>query len=104
MPVLQLTGFPFQHADAGQMNFYLNYWKDRMMQPDDQPPVGLILCADKDQPRVDYATAGLDHQLFVSRYLNNLPSIETLQNLIERDTATWLQVREEATAYGASST
>lgn len=94
----------FQHGDAGQMNFYLNYWKDQMMQPGDQPPVGLILCADKEQPRVDYATAGLDHHLFVSRYLNKLPSIETLQNLIERDTATWLQVREEATQYNANPT
>ncbi|MEX2579288.1 MAG: PDDEXK nuclease domain-containing protein [Verrucomicrobiales bacterium] len=89
----------FEHGDAGQMNFYLNFWKDRMMQPGDQPPVGLILCADKEQPRVDYATAGLDRQLFVSRYLASLPSVETLQDLIERDTATWLRVREEATGY-----
>lgn len=94
----------FQHGDAGQMNFYLNFWKDQVMQPGDQPPVGLILCADKRQPRVDYATAGLDHQLFVSRYLNKLPSIETLQNLIERDTATWLQIREEAAEYNAIPT
>jgi predicted nuclease of restriction endonuclease-like (RecB) superfamily len=94
----------FQHGDAGQMHFYLNFWKDQMMHPGDQPPVGLILCADKEQARVDYATTGLDHHLFVSRYLSNLPSIETLQNLIERDTATWLQIREEAGQYVTSST
>ena len=73
------------------MNFYLNYWKDQMMQPGDQPPVGLIHCTDKKETRVDYATAGLDHQLFVSRYLVALPSVETLQQLIEQDAAAWHQ-------------
>ncbi|MBP7951541.1 MAG: DUF1016 family protein [Verrucomicrobiales bacterium] len=82
---------PFQHGDAGQMNYYLNYWKDQVMQPGDEPPVGLILCADKNQTRADYATAGLDHQLFVSRYLVALPKPEELQRLIEEDTARWLQ-------------
>jgi len=82
---------PFQHGDAGQMNYYLNYWKDQVMQPGDEPPVGLILCTDKKQARVDYATAGMDQQLFVSRYLTRLPSPEALQQLIERDTAVWQQ-------------
>lgn len=84
----------FRHGDAGQMNYYLNYWKDQVMQPGDEPPVGLILCTDKNQTRVDYATAGLDQQLFVSRYLHLLPSAETLQRLIEQDTATWRQHHE----------
>ncbi len=89
--LIDLKVRPFQHGDAGQMNYYLNYWKNQVMQPDDQPPVGLILCADKNQARVDYATAGLDHQLFVSRYLSALPSTDSLQKLIEQDTALWQQ-------------
>lgn len=81
----------FQPGDAGQMNFYLNYWKAEMMAPGDQPPVGLILCTDKKETRVSYATVGLDHQLFVSRYLNVLPTEETLQRIIEQDAAVWQQ-------------
>jgi len=81
----------FQHGDAGQMNFYLNFWKAEMMAEGDQPPIGLLLCTDKDQTKVEYATGGLDHQLFVSRYLVALPSVETLQRLIEEDAAAWLQ-------------
>ncbi len=92
--LIDLKVRPFQHGDAGQMNFYLNYWKAEMMVPGDQQPVGLILCADKKQTRVDYATTGLDHQLFVSRYLTLLPSAETLQRLIEQDTAIWQQQQE----------
>lgn len=82
---------PFQHGDAGQMNFYLNFWKAEMMIEGDQPPVGLILCTDKKETRVDYATAGLDHHLFVSRYLVALPKPEDLQHLIETDCAAWEQ-------------
>ncbi len=81
----------FQHGDAGQMNFYLNYWKEQMVQPGDQPPVGLLLCTDKDQTKVEYATGGLDHQLFVSRYLVALPKPEQLERLIEADRAVWEQ-------------
>jgi len=96
-PLIDLKTRAFQHGDAGQMNFYLNYWKENMMTEGDQPPVGLILCTDKKETRVDYATAGLDQQLFVSRYLVALPSTETLQRLIEADTAAWQQNHTEET-------
>jgi hypothetical protein len=84
---------PFRHADAGQMNFYLNYWKREVMAEGDNPPVGLLLCSDKDQTKVEYSTAGLDRQLFVSRYLVALPRPERLRRLIEDDRAAWEQMR-----------
>jgi len=81
----------FQHRDAGQMNFYLTYWKDQMLAEGDNSPVGLLLCADKDETKVEYATGGLDHQLFVSRYLVALPQPEQLRQLIETDRTVWEQ-------------
>ena len=81
----------FQHTDAGQMNFYLNYWKDQVMADGDNTPVGLLLCTDKDSTKVEYAIAGLDHQLFVSRYQVALPKPEELERLIEEDRAAWEQ-------------
>ena len=89
--LIDLKVRPFKHGDAGQMNFYLNYWKAEMMQSGDHPPVGLILCTDRKETRVSYATAGLDQQLFVSRYLVALPKPEEIQALIEHDTAVWQQ-------------
>ena len=56
-----------------------------MMATDDNPPVGVILCSDKNQTKVQFATAGLDNQLFVSRYLVALPSAEELRKFIEND-------------------
>lgn len=77
----------FKHGDAGQMNFYLNYWKKNEVEAGDNPPVGLLLCSGKDATKVEYATAGVDQQLFVSRYLVALPSAEQLRSFIEADRA-----------------
>jgi hypothetical protein len=67
------------------MNFCLNYFKRRIMEGDDSPPVGIILCSGRDQTTVEFATAGLDNQLFVSRYLTTLPSVDELRKVIQRD-------------------
>lgn len=77
----------FKHGDVGQMNFYLNYWKANDVGEGDNPPVGLLLCSGKDATKVEYATAGMDQQLFVSRYLVALPSTKQLREFVEADRA-----------------
>ncbi|TXH54107.1 MAG: DUF1016 family protein, partial [Bacteroidia bacterium] len=72
----------FSHADAGQMNVYLNYYADCEMKENDNPPIGIILCAAHNQQLVKYATAGLAQQIFVSKYLVNLPKEEELRQII----------------------
>lgn len=76
---------PFKHGDAGQMNFYLNWWKTHGMEPGDMPPVGIILCSDHESAAVEFATAGIDNKLFISRYLIALPSLEKLRSFLEAD-------------------
>ena len=83
--LLDLKVRPFKHGDAGQMNYYLNYFKQRVMREGDNPPVGIILCSDRESTKVEFATSGMDNQLFVSRYLVALPSPEALQQFLERD-------------------
>lgn len=73
----------FDHADAGQMNMYLNYFKENEMQPGDNLPVGIILCAGKNETLVKYATAGLAQKVFVSKYMINLPSEKVLKKIID---------------------
>ena len=85
--LLDLKIRPFKHGDAGQMNYYLNYFKNRMMADGDQPPFGILLCSDKDHTKVEFATAGMANKLFVSRYLTALPSAEQLQRFVETDRA-----------------
>lgn len=78
----------FGYEDAGQMNFYLNYLREKVALEDENPPVGIILCADKDAEEVHYATGGLDQQVFVSRYLTRLPTEGQLRSWLaeERET------------------
>jgi len=76
---------PFKHGDAGQMNFYLNWWKANAMEDGDNPPVGIILCSDRDEAAVEFATAGMDHKFFISRYLVALPSVEKLRRFLKAD-------------------
>ncbi len=75
----------FSHQDAGQMNFYLNYFAENETTEGDNPPIGIILCTDKSETVVKYATTKIDHDLFVSKYLIELPGVEELRALIERD-------------------
>lgn len=83
--LLDLKVGEFNHADAGQMNVYLNYFRKNEMTEGDNPPVGIILCANKNDALVEYATTGLSHDVFVSKYLIQLPTIEELKLLIESD-------------------
>jgi len=85
--LLDLKTRGFKPEDAGQMNFYLNWFKARMMHEADNPPVGILLCTDKDGTEVEFATAGMDQKLFVSRYLTSLPTADQLRELVEADRA-----------------
>jgi len=75
----------FDHADAGQMNLYLNYYRDNEMMTGDNVPIGLILCASKNNSLVQYALGGLSHEIFVAKYLIELPSSDKLEEFIRRE-------------------
>jgi predicted nuclease of restriction endonuclease-like (RecB) superfamily len=72
------------HADIGQMNLYCNYAREHWMQPDEHPPVGLILCTDKDDALARYAMGGLGSKLLVREYLTALPKESTLAAEVAR--------------------
>jgi predicted nuclease of restriction endonuclease-like (RecB) superfamily len=63
----------FTHADAGQMNLYLNYAREHWTHPHENPPVGLILCSEKDAAVAHYALGNLSNQVLAREYHLNLP-------------------------------
>ena len=75
----------FVHTDAGQMNFYLNYYRANEMYDGDDLPIGILLCTDKDEVTVKYAIGNMDNKVFVSRYKVALPSEKELEQFIKRD-------------------
>lgn len=83
--LLDLKIGEFDHADAGQMNMYLNYFKENETEKGDNNPVGIILCSGKNEALVKYATMGLPQKIFVSKYMINLPTEKELKNILEAE-------------------
>ncbi|MCR4733754.1 MAG: PDDEXK nuclease domain-containing protein [Treponema sp.] len=81
--LIDLKRGEIEHYDVGQMNMYLNYFKAEKNTDGDNPPIGIVLGAYKDQLLMEYATQGLENNLFVSKYQLYLPNREQLQKELE---------------------
>ena len=85
--VIDLKIGRFTHADAGQMHLYLNYAREHWVREDENPPVGLILCAQKDEAVARYALEGLPNKVMASEYRTALPDEKELAAEIKRTQA-----------------
>jgi predicted nuclease of restriction endonuclease-like (RecB) superfamily len=82
--LIELKLEAFSHENIGQLNTYVSWYAKNMRADDDNPPVGILLCTQKDHALVEYALAGMDNKLFVSKYQLHLPAREQLQQELER--------------------
>ncbi|MBI5213532.1 MAG: DUF1016 domain-containing protein [Nitrospirae bacterium] len=83
----------FTHADAGQMNLYVNYLKDREKLPDENDPIGIVLCSDKKNTVVEYALGGMNNKVFASKYRLKLPNPKVLKREIEHERQRLLEMK-----------
>lgn len=77
--LIDLKRDEIMHTDIGQMNLYLNYFKTEISRDDDNPPIGIVLGAHKDEIMLEYALQGISNQLFTAKYQLYLPNKEELQ-------------------------
>ena len=82
--VIDLKIGAFTHADAGQMHFYLNYAREHWVREGENPPVGLILCSEKDDALARYALEGLTNNVMASEYRITLPDEKLLAEELDR--------------------
>ena len=82
--LIDLKRGEIKHGDIGQMNLYLNYFKTEICQNDDNPPIGIVLGAKKDELLLEYALEGITNQLFAARYQLYLPKREELQAQLDK--------------------
>ena len=82
--IIDLKLGKFTHADAGQMHLYLNYAREHWTNAGENPPVGLILCAQKDHAVAHYALEGLQNKILASEYRTTLPDEKILVTELER--------------------
>ena len=82
--VIDLKIGGFTHADAGQMHLYLNYARKHWVRDGENPPVGLVLCSQKDEALARYALDGLPNNVMAAEYRITLPNEELLAAEIDR--------------------
>ena len=73
----------FSHENIGQLNTYVSWYSKNVRAADDNPPIGILLCTEKDHALIEYALAGMDNALFVSKYQLHLPAKDVLQRQLE---------------------
>ena len=71
----------YRHEYASQLNTYKNFYRQEMMQPGDNPPIGLLLCTDYSDTLVKYSTEGLD-DIYVGKYMFQLPKEEAIRQFL----------------------
>jgi Uncharacterized conserved protein len=74
---------------VGQLNMYLNYYENEINDEDDNKPIGIILCTDKDALTVEYALGGLSNNIFASKYTYYIPNKERLIAEVEKIVRKW---------------
>lgn len=83
--IIDLKGRRLDYSDVAQVQLYMSYYREHYMQPDDNPPVGLLLCTKYGQELVEYLAPFTDPQLFVARYELELPSKEKIRDFLLRE-------------------
>ena len=83
--IVELKAHRLDYADMAQLNMYIEYYRRHYMQPDDNPPVGLLLCTEYGQEMVEYVTPNIDPSLFVAQYELQLPSKEKIKEFLMKE-------------------
>ena len=73
------------HQDLGQMQMYVNYYTRELMNEGDNPPIGILLCAEKNDAVVKYSLPENNNQIFASKYFTYLPTEEELKRELRLD-------------------
>lgn len=80
---------------AGQLNMYLNYYAAEVNDEFDNPPIGIILCTEKDSVAAEYALGGLSNNIFASQYISYIPDKDVLIAQVEAVLEVWHEEKEE---------
>ncbi len=83
--IIELKANRLNYADAAQLHMYLAYYRKNIMQPDDNPPIGILLCSEVGQEMAEYSLLDLDESVFISKYQLNVPSKERMAEFLRKE-------------------
>ena len=87
--IIELKTRKLLPAAVGQLNMYLNYYKAEVNDPDDNDPIGIILCTDKPSTKMEYVLGGLENRIFASKYVLYLPEKKVLEDEVQSFIEGW---------------
>jgi predicted nuclease of restriction endonuclease-like (RecB) superfamily len=85
--IIDLKTGKLSYQDIGQIDFYVRYYDEQIKLPEDNPTIGIVLCADKNDTMAKYSVLSDKERLFASKYMTYLPTEEELKQEIERERA-----------------
>lgn len=83
--IIDLKARRLDYSDVAQVNMYLAYYKNNIMLPEDNEPIGIIMCTEVGKEMAEYTMIGADPNLFVSKYSLELPSVEIIREFLKKE-------------------
>ena len=83
--IIELKANRLDYADTAQLKMYLAYYRKNIMQPDDNPPVGILMCSEVGQEMAEYTLLDTDEDVFISKYELNIPSKERMADFLRKE-------------------
>ena len=83
--IIELKANRLNYADAAQLHMYLAYYRKNIMQPDDNPLIGILLCSAVEREMAEYSLLDLDESVFISKYQLNVPSKERMTEFLRKE-------------------
>lgn len=83
--IIELKANRLDYADTAQLKMYLAYYRKNIMLPDDNPPVGILMCSEVGQEMAEYTLLDLDEDVFVSKYELSVPSKERMAEFLRKE-------------------
>lgn len=83
--IIELKAHRLGYADTAQLKMYLAYYRKNIMMPDDNPPVGILMCSEVGQEMAEYTLLDLDEDVFVSKYELSIPSKERMTEFLRKE-------------------
>ena len=94
--IIDLKTGKLNYQDIGQIDFYVRYYDDQIKQPDDNPTIGIVLCAEKNETMAKYSVLSDKDNLFASKYMTFLPTEEELKKELEQNRILFERKMEES--------
>ena len=83
--IIELKARRLDYTDTAQLRMYLAYFQKNIMQPDDNPPIGILMCTEVGQEMAEYTLMDIDEDVFISKYELQIPSKERMTEFLRKE-------------------